>query len=224
MIAKWAGAAYGAGHAGLRSDSPDGGLRADLLPVEEVVCGPAIGSGTGVEATPGGKRPAEKAGRGAEPGQGDASGHRGKKVTRPALKRAAAAYTVARYPISQRRACRLLRQHRSVQYYRSRRDPRTALRVRMREIAATRPRFGYRRIQVLLRREGSAVGKNLIYRLYKEEALELYRKLPRCRKMVVTRRERYVPTRANSAWSMDFVADQLADGQRLRALTVVLTR
>lgn len=142
-------------------------------------------------------------------------------MARPALKRQAVDYVVAHYGTSRRRACRVLRQHRSVHYYRSRKDPRTTLRSRMRELAQVRIRYGYRRLQVLLRREGWPIGKNLVYRLYTEESLQLRCKRPRRRKMVVTRRERYVPERPNQAWSMDFVADQLVDGTRFRALTIV---
>lgn len=142
-------------------------------------------------------------------------------MARPALKRCAVDYVVDHYATSRRRACRLLRQHRSVHYYRARRDPRTALRTRMRELAQVRIRYGYRRLQVLLRREGWPVGKNLVYRLYVEESLQLRCKRPRRRKMLVARRERYVPKRPNQAWSMDFVADQLVDGTRFRALTIV---
>jgi len=91
----------------------------------------------------------------------------------------------------------------------------------MRELAQVRIRYGYRRLHVLLRREGWSLGKNQTYRLYTEESLQLRCKRPRHRKMVVARRERYVPKRANQAWSMDFVADQLVDGTRFRALTIV---
>jgi putative transposase len=142
-------------------------------------------------------------------------------MARPALKRCAVDYVVGHYATSRRRACRVLCQHRSVQYYRSRRDPRTALRTRLRELAQVRIRYGYRRLQVLLRREGWSIGKNLVYRLYTEESLQLRSKRPRRRKMVVGRRERYVPKRPNQAWSMDFVADQLVDGTRFRALTIL---
>lgn len=65
-----------------------------------------------------------------------------------------------------RRACRLIRQARSVQYYRSVKDPQMALRQRMREIAHSRVRYGYRRIHVLLKREGWHIGENRLYRLY----------------------------------------------------------
>jgi putative transposase len=142
-------------------------------------------------------------------------------MARPALKRQAVDYVVDHYATSQRRACRIVKQHRSMQYYRSRMDPKTALRARMRELAQVRIRYGYRRLHVLLRREGWSLGKDQTYRLYTEESLQLRSKRPRRRKMVVARREKYVPKRPNQAWSMDFVADQLVDGTRFRALTIV---
>jgi len=142
-------------------------------------------------------------------------------MVRPAVKRQAVTYIVGHYRTSRRRACKLVRQYRSVNYYRSRKDPRTALRARMRELAEARVRYGYRRIHVLLRRDGWQVGKNLVYRLYTEESLQLRSKRPKRRKMVVGRQERYVPKRPNQAWAMDFVADQLVNGTRFRALTIL---
>lgn len=91
----------------------------------------------------------------------------------------------------------------------------------MREIAATRVRYGYRRIHVLLRREGWALGKNLVYRLYGEEGLTLRRGRPKRRKMALHREARCIPARAHEAWSLDFVHDQLSNGQKFRALTVI---
>jgi putative transposase len=142
-------------------------------------------------------------------------------MVRPALKRQAVAYIRDHYAISRRRACQLVRLRRSVLYYRSVKDPQLALRGRMHEIARTRVRFGYRRIHVLLRREGWTLGRNQAYRLYTQEALQLRSKLPKRRKMAVTRRERFEPRRPNEAWSMDFVADQLTNGKRFRALTIM---
>lgn len=142
-------------------------------------------------------------------------------MARPAVKRQAVDYVVGHYGTSRRRACRVVCQHRSVQYYRSRKDPKTALRLRMRELAQVRIRYGYRRLHVLLRREGWSLGKDQTYRLYTEESLQLRSKRPRRRKMAVARRERYIPKRPNQAWSMDFVSDQLVDGTRFRALTIV---
>jgi len=142
-------------------------------------------------------------------------------MARPALKRPVVAYIRDHYGLPWRRACRLVRLHRSVFYYRSVLDPRLELRGRMRDLARSRVRFGYRRLHVLLRREGWAQSRDVTYRIYNQEGLQLRSKLPRRRKMVVARRERFVPRRANEAWSMDFVADQLVDGRRFRALTIV---
>jgi putative transposase len=91
----------------------------------------------------------------------------------------------------------------------------------MREIVQTRIRYGYRRVQIMLRREGWAVSKNLVYRLYREEGLVLRSKRPRRRKMVVHREARCQPRRANEAWSLDFIHDQLGNGEKFRALTVI---
>jgi putative transposase len=142
-------------------------------------------------------------------------------MARPALKRPVVEYIQGHYGISQRRACRIVKLHRSAFRYRSVMDPKIGLRQRMRQLAHARVRFGYRRIHVLLRREGWRLGRDQAYRLYREEGLQLRSKLPKRRKMAVMRRERYVPRRTNQAWSMDFVSDQLTNRQRFRALTIV---
>ena len=126
-------------------------------------------------------------------------------------------YIANHYALNTRRACRLIKQTRSVQYYRSVKDPQHELRARMHEIARTRVRYGYRRIHVLLKRDGWQLGRNQTYRIYSEEALQLRSKLPKRRKMVVVRRELIRPRGSNDVWSLDFVSDQLADGTRFRA-------
>jgi len=130
-------------------------------------------------------------------------------------------YVRGHYGLPLRRACRLVQLHRSVFKYKSVLDPRLELRARMRELARVRVRFGYRKLHVLLNRAGFWQSRDVTYRVYTEENLQLRSKLPRRRKMVVTRRERFVPRRPNEAWSMDFVSDQLTSGQRFRALTIV---
>lgn len=130
-------------------------------------------------------------------------------------------YVTSCHGYSERRACALTRQHRAAQRQPSRQDPRTALRLRMREIAQTRIRYGYRRVLTMLRREGWVIGKKLVYRLYCEEGLVLRSKRPKRRKMAVHREARCQPRRANEAWSLDFVHDQLSNGQKFRAPTVV---
>ena len=130
-------------------------------------------------------------------------------------------YVTACHGYSERRACALTRQHRSTQRKPSRRDPRLELRQRMHEIAQTRIRYGYRRIQIMLRREGWPISRNLVYRLYREEGLALRSRRPRRRKMIVHREARVKPSRPNQVWSLDFVHDQLSGGQKFRILTVV---
>jgi putative transposase len=125
------------------------------------------------------------------------------------------------YRVSLRRACRVVRVANSTFRYRSRREPRTALRLRIREIAQARVRYGYRKIRVLLNREGWKVGKKLVYRLYREEGLTLRHQPGRRRRVAAHHRERCKPTAPNQVWSLDFVADQLTDGRRFRSLTVV---
>ena len=103
----------------------------------------------------------------------------------------------------------MVRATRSLVYYRSRKDPLTALRQRMREVAQTRLRFGYRRLRVLLQREGWVVGKERFYRVYTEEGLALRRKRPWRHATAVHREQRRPATARNDIWSMDFVADEL---------------
>jgi putative transposase len=125
------------------------------------------------------------------------------------------------YRISERRACRVTGLHRGSYRYRSLQNPWTALRMRIREIAQARVRYGYRKILVLLKREGWEVGKTLVQRLYQEEGLVLKQRPKRRRRAAEHRGEPVRTTEANQAWSLDFVADQFTDGRRFRALTVL---
>jgi putative transposase len=116
----------------------------------------------------------------------------------------------------------VLKVPRATYRYRSCADPRTELRIRIRDLARVRVRYGYRMLCVLLKREGWKVGKHVVYRLYKEEGLSL-RKPHRPRKRVanLSRQEKIRASGPNQIWSLDFIADQLTDGRRFRALTVV---
>jgi putative transposase len=111
-----------------------------------------------------------------------------------------------RYRASERHACRILLMVRGTYRYKSRQEPWTELRMRIREIAQSRVRYGYRKIRVLLNREGWDVGKHLVYRLYTEEGLTLKKRPPRKRKAVRHREERFIATAPNQAWSIDFGA------------------
>jgi putative transposase len=84
-------------------------------------------------------------------------------------------------------------------------------------------RYGYRRIHVLLRRQGSRVNPKRVYRLYRELSLQLRNRTPKRRVKAKLRSDRQPATRANETWAMDFVHDQLATGRKLRVLTIVVT-
>jgi len=138
----------------------------------------------------------------------------------PAARREAVAHAVASHGLSERRACRAIAADRTSVRYRSRRPDDAALRARLRILAHERRRFGYRRLFVLLRREGEPSGKNRVYRLYREEGLSVRRRRVR-RRATGTRAPILVATRANARWSLDFVQDQFANGRRFRVLNVV---
>jgi len=104
--------------------------------------------------------------------------------------------------------------------YRSRKDSQAALRLRLRELAGSRVRYGYRRLTVLLRREGWAVNAKRVYRLYREEELQV-QTAKRTKRARQTRVALPGASRPNQRWSMDFVSDRFADGRWFRILTVV---
>ncbi|MCG7602289.1 IS3 family transposase [Halomonas sp. McH1-25] len=143
-----------------------------------------------------------------------------KKVVTPAVKREAVAHLKALLGLSERRACRLAGADRTMIRYQAQRAPDSVLRDRLRALANERRRFGYRRLFVLLRREGESSGINRIYRLYREEGLTVRKRKAR-RKAVGTRAPILVEARVNARWSLDFVHDQLIDGQRFRVLNIV---
>lgn len=138
----------------------------------------------------------------------------------PAVKREAVAHLKAQFGLSERRACQIAGADRKTVRYQSRRPPDTALRSRLRDLANERRRFGYRRLFVLLRREGEPSGINRIYRLYSEEGLTIRKRKAR-RKALGTRAPILIEARANARWSLDFVHDQFACGRRFRVLNVV---
>jgi transposase InsO family protein len=137
----------------------------------------------------------------------------------PAAKREAVACLRDKFQMSERRACKLIKADRQMVRYRSTRPPETALRTRLRELANERRRFGYRRLFVMLRREGEASGINRIYRLYREEGLGVRRRKGR-KRAVGVRAPILVEARPNARWSLDFVHDQMANGRRFRILNI----
>jgi putative transposase len=111
----------------------------------------------------------------------------------------------------------------SAYHYKSRRLGQAALERRIKEICETRVRYGYRRVHVLLRREGWAINMKKTRRIYGELGMQLRNKTPKRRVMAKLRDDRQVAVAPNDVWAMDFVHDQLATGRKLRVLTVVDT-
>lgn len=136
-----------------------------------------------------------------------------------AARRAVVTEIVRNVGRGERWACRLVSAPRSTQRYRSRRPEQAEVRERLRAHAEARPRWGYRRLHVLLRREGIAINLKRTYRLYREERL-MVRKRKR-RRLVVVRRPIEATTRLNERWSMDYMSDSFASGRRYRILNVV---
>jgi putative transposase len=138
----------------------------------------------------------------------------------PAAQRAGVAHLQAALGLSERRACSIVNADRKMIRYRSCRPPDIALRLRLRELANARKRFGYRRLFVLLRQQGEASGINRIYRLYREEGLTVRKRRAR-RRAVGVRAPILIEARPNARWSLDFVHDQFACGRRFRILNIV---
>ncbi len=125
------------------------------------------------------------------------------------------------YRCSARRATVLLGVSRTYYYYRFHPRDDRAERARIKTIAESRVRYGFWHIHTLMRREGWAINHKKTYRIYCEEGLNLRRKRPRRRVMPAHRVQRPEVLECNACWSMDFVADNLFNGRRIRALTVV---
>jgi putative transposase len=192
-------------------------LAADLLLLEvEVRRSRCFGCDAPEDA--GGREPeAEAASGGAGNGQRDAEG--GKKLLTPTVRRSAVRWAIEEKEYSQRRACSLIGLAPKVFRHRSRRGDDGVLRTRLKELAAERRRFGYRRLHLLLRREGFAVNHKKLYRITGRRGLW-------CASAVVAN-ERLaaehpsaLPGGRNERWSLDFVSDALADARRFRVLAL----
>lgn len=138
----------------------------------------------------------------------------------PVVKRQAVAHLCQSYEVSQRRACQTIGADRASMRYRSIRPDDAALRSRLRELAAQRRRFGYRRLLILIRREGLHVNHKKLRRLYREERLQVRRRGGR-KRALGTRTPMAAPQGPNQRWSLDFQGDQLSDSRRFRLLAVV---
>ncbi len=140
-------------------------------------------------------------------------------MVRPAGKRKVVSHLISAHGLSQRRACRLADLNLSTWQYRPRQQERDGLRQRLRDLAAERRRFGYRRLHLLLRGEGWQVNHKAVHRVYVEERLQVRRR----KRKRVCRSERspmLVPQAPSERWSMDFQHDLLATGQRFRTLNI----
>ncbi len=138
----------------------------------------------------------------------------------PARRRTVVQFFRVGFKVSERRACRVADVRRTTMRYRSQARDQSPLRQRIRELAAVRVRYGYRRIHILLRREGWKVNAKRVYRLYREEGLSL--RLKRSKKRVSVPRVTPPPAeRPMERWSIDFLRDSLADGRPFRVFTIV---
>ena len=138
----------------------------------------------------------------------------------PGARREAVLRLRAAHAVSERRACRTVGADRGTARYRSRRPDDADVRFRLRELAAERRRFGYRRLGLLLAREGVRLNHKKLRRLYREERLQVRRRGGR-KRALGTRRPLTLPSAKNERWSLDFVSDTLFDGRRFRMLCVV---
>jgi putative transposase len=136
------------------------------------------------------------------------------------VQREAVGRVMERHGLSQRHACRLVGLDRSTLRYQRKRPDDATVRQRLRELAAERRRFGYRRLGWRLAREGHAMNHKKLYRLYHEERLMVRRRRGR-KRALGTRAPMTLPNAINQRWSLDFVSDTLSDGRRFRILCIV---
>ena len=161
----------------------------------------------------------EAAGRD-DAGQRDPEGHQQPKVVTPAAQRQAVAHACAVHEVSERRACQTIGRGSLIDALSTRRAGDAAVRLRIRELAAQRRRFGYRRLHLLLTREGCHMNQKRFRRLYREEKLQVRKRGGRKRALGV-RAPIALPNGPNERWSLDFVSDAFTDGRRFRILAIV---
>lgn len=142
-------------------------------------------------------------------------------MVKPVRRREVVRHFQQAYSVSERRACKASGFGRASQRYQSRRDPQTALRLRLKELAEARVRYGYRRLHVLLQREGWEVNHKMVYRLYAEEGLSIRTRSPKRRRACRYRTGRPEAAGVDDIWAMDFMSDRLFDERPFRILTIV---
>src|SRR5581483_10091442 len=179
--------------------------------------------GSGSEAAAGRERAAEETGRGPESGQGHAAVGDPKKLTGLVGKRAEVRRLIEEFQASERRVCGLMEIPRMTYRYQSRRDDRE-LRERLLALAREKPRYGYRRLHVLLRRDeqkkdGERINHKRLWRVYRDLGLSVRRtRRKRLQRML---RPRPILSAPNQEWAIDFASDVAASGRRLRIFSVV---
>lgn len=166
-----------------------------------------------------GKQQAQATGGRFESGQGDSAERTVKKALTPSRKRELAGDLIERYRASERQVCQAMQLSRTVYRYKSVAADSSALQMRINEITQTRVHYRYRRVHVLLRREGFKDKHKRLYRLHQQQGLSLRHKRPMRNKGAQLRQSHMQAQRMNPMWSMDFVADNLFDGRKLRMLT-----
>lgn len=199
----------------------DGHLGSDILQLEKEVqwfrnCRTAASSSARRR-----ERAAQTSGCRSDFGQTDVAGRFEKKALRAKQRRRLVRKLIDEYRVSIKKASALCLLARSLYYYKPHGRDDRAVRQRIKEIAATRVRYGMNRIYVLLRREGWRDNHKRVRRIYREEGLNLRSKRPRRNKAAQHRMETIRLTAPDQCWSMDFVMDALFDGRRFRALTLV---
>lgn len=138
---------------------------------------------------------------------------------RVASRRAAVGFVVDRFELSQRRSCTLIGIDRTSCRYVARREPDDALRARLRQLARERPRWGYRTLYEILRRD-TVVNHKKVHRLYRLDGLQVRRR--RRKRVAAADRVPLIPAmRPNQRWSMDFTSDTLSNGRPFRTLNIV---
>ena len=138
----------------------------------------------------------------------------------PKAEREAVTHLMVTHQFGVTRSCGLIGISRSLYRYESKRPDDTPLKERLAELAGQKRRYGYRRLHVLLRREGWLLNWKRTYRVYREAGL-MVRRRKRKRIVGIDRLQKVIATGPNQSWSMDFVSDGFVDGRRLRCLNIV---
>jgi putative transposase len=141
-------------------------------------------------------------------------------VVSPKIKRAWAENAIKNQNLSQRRAFKLVNLHRSVGRYKSKRQDDEVVKRKIKAIALDRPRFGYRRIYILLRKQGDNINHKKLFRLYRGMGLKVRKRGSRKRAVGIRIAKRKA-SKINEIWSLDFMGDRLADGRKIRLLNIV---